>query len=186
MTRHLPNLLTAARLLLVPLIALAVLRDSFRAALAFTFLAGVTDGFDGFLARRYSWTSRLGAWLDPLADKALLVTLFVTLGMIGAFPWWLVALVLARDAVILLMAGIAFAFTAIRDFPPSIWGKLSTIVQVGACVGMLLLLSLQFIRPILAGFLTGATAAVTLWSGIDYVRLGVIRWRREHLAGTRA
>ena len=136
-------------------------------------------------ARRYSWTSRLGAWLDPLADKALLVTLFVTLGMIGAFPWWLVALVLARDAVILLMAGIAFAFTAIRDFPPSIWGKLSTIVQVGACVGMLLLLSLQFVRPILAGFLTGAPAAVTLWSGIDYVRLGLMRWRREHLAKTR-
>jgi phosphatidylglycerophosphate synthase len=90
-----------------------------------------------------------------------------------------VLLVLARDAVILLMAGIAFAFTAIRDFPPSIWGKLSTIVQVGACVAMLLLLSLQFVQPILAGFLTGATAVATLWSGIDYVRLGVIRWRRE-------
>jgi len=179
LTRNLPNLLTAVRLLLVPLIALAVLRGNFRTALAFTLLAGFTDGFDGFFARRYSWTSRLGAWLDPLADKALLVTLFVVLGIVGAFPWWLVMLVLARDALILLMAGIAFAFTTIRDFPPSIWGKLSTIVQVGACVAMLLLLSLQFVQPILAGFLTGATAVATLWSGIDYVRLGVIRWRRE-------
>ena len=181
MTRNLPNLLTATRLALVPLIALAVLRGSFRAALAFTFLAGVTDGFDGFLARRYSWTSRLGAWLDPLADKALLVTLFVVLGIIRAFPWWLVALVLARDAVILLMAGIAFAFTAIRDFPPSIWGKLSTIVQVGACVGVLLLRSAAITSSAMNSFVIAVTALATAWSGVDYVRLGVQHWRREHL-----
>ncbi|MGD0619300.1 MAG: CDP-alcohol phosphatidyltransferase family protein [Bryobacteraceae bacterium] len=181
MTRNLPNLLTALRLALVPLIALTVLYGHFRAALAVTLLAGITDGLDGSLARRYFWTSRLGAWLDPLADKALLVTLFVVLGIVGAFPWWLVALVLARDAVILLMAGIAFAFTAIRDFPPSIWGKLSTIVQVGACVVALLMRSAAVNSPAMSLFVIAVTALATAWSGIDYVRLGVLRWRREHL-----
>jgi cardiolipin synthase len=185
LTRNLPNLLTAVRLLLVPLIALAVLRGNFRTALAFTLLAGFTDGADGFLARRYSWTSRLGAWLDPLADKALLVTLFVTLGIIGAFPRWLVVLVLARDAVILLMAGIAFAFTAIRDFPPSIWGKLSTIVQVGACVCVLLLRSAAITSPAMSLFVIAVTALGTAWSGIDYVGLGVMRWRLESRSQTR-
>ena len=185
LTRSLPNLLTAARIALVPLIAVTVLRGNFRAALVLTMLAGFTDGVDGFVARRFGWTSRLGAWLDPLADKALLVTLFLVLGRVGAFPWWLVALVLARDAVILLMAGAAFAFTAIRDFPPSIWGKLSTLVQVGACVGALGIRAIAYSRPRWIGvFLVAATAVATAWSGMDYVRLGVIRWRRERGAQT--
>lgn len=178
--RNLPNLFTAARLALVPVVAAEVLGGNFRAALALTMLAGCTDGVDGFLARRFGWTSRLGAWLDPLADKALLVTLFLTLGRVGAFPWWLVALVLARDAIILLMVGAAFAFTAIRDFPPSIWGKLSTLVQVGACVGVLFVRATPFSStPAVGGFLVAATTLATGWSGIDYVRLGAIRWRRE-------
>jgi len=170
----LPNLFTAARLALVPWIAVLVLHGRFRAALLLTLIAGLTDAADGFLARYFGWTSRAGAWLDPLADKALLVTLFIVLGWVGAMPWWLVALVFARDIVILAMVGAAFAFTSIRDFPPSVWGKLSTIVQVGACLGALLLRS----GPGLL-FLVWATALATAWSGVDYVRLGILRWRRE-------
>jgi cardiolipin synthase len=186
LTRNLPNLLTAARLAVVPVIALQILGGHFRTALVLTFLAGLTDVVDGFLARHYRWTSRLGAWLDPLADKGLLVTLFLTLGWIGAFPWWLVALVFARDAVILLMAGAAFAFTAIRDFPPSVWGKLSTFVQLGACVGVLVIRSTPFAWPPAVGvFLMAAATLATVWSGIDYVRLGIIRWRREEASQTR-
>jgi cardiolipin synthase len=184
--RNLPNLLTAGRLALVPFIALDIVSGNFRAALVLTFLAGITDGADGYLARRYRWTSRLGAWFDPLADKALLVTLFLTLGRVGAFPWWLVLLVFARDAIILLMVGAAFAFTAIRDFPPSTWGKLSTLVQVGACAGVLLMRSMTWAWPLAAGdFLVAAAALVTVWSGIDYVRLGVKRWRLEQASQTR-
>jgi cardiolipin synthase len=184
--RNLPNLLTAARLALVPVIAARVLGGSFRAALALTMVAGFTDGVDGLLARRFGWDSRLGAWLDPLADKALLVALFVALGRVGAFPWWLVGLVLARDAIILLMVGAAFAFTAIRDFPPSMWGKLSTLVQVGACLGALFMRATPCSWPsAVGGFLTAATALATVWSGIDYVRLGVVRWRRERVRQTR-
>lgn len=184
--RNLPNLLTAARLALVPVIAVEVLGGSFRLALVLTMLAGFTDVADGFLARRFHWASPLGAWLDPLSDKALMVTLFLTLGRVGAFPWWLVALVLARDAIILLMVGAAFAFTTIRDFPPSIWGKLSTLVQVGACVGVLLIRSTPLAWPPGVGvFLVAATALATVWSGIDYVRLGILRLRREQVPQAR-
>ncbi|HTP86339.1 MAG TPA: CDP-alcohol phosphatidyltransferase family protein [Bryobacteraceae bacterium] len=186
MTRYLPNLLTAARLALVPFVAVEVLGGHSGTALVLTFAAGATDGLDGFLARRFGWSSRLGAWLDPLADKALLVTLFFTLGWVGAFPWWLVFLVFARDAVILLMVGAAFAFTEIRDFPPSVWGKISTLIQVGACLGILLLLcspsrwALQ-----VSVFLVLATAVGTVWSGVDYVRIGLLRWRKERAAQMR-
>ena len=174
MFSYLPNLFTAVRLALVPWIGVLVLHRRFHAALLATLIAGLSDAADGFLARRFGWTSRVGAWLDPLADKALLVTLFVVLGCVGAMPWWLVALVFARDAVILAMVGAAFAFTSIRDFPPSIWGKLSTIVQVVACLGGLWWQS----GPAMS-FLAGVTALATAWSGIDYVRLGLLRWRRK-------
>jgi cardiolipin synthase len=186
LSHNLPNLFSAARLALVPVIAAEVLGGNFRVALTLTMLAGFTDGVDGFLARRFGWVTQVGAWLDPLADKVLLVTLFVTLGWVGAVPWWLVALVLARDAVILAMVGAAFAFTAIRDFPPSIWGKLSTLVQVGACVGVLLVRATSFAWPPVAVILlVAATTLATVWSGIDYVRLGVTRWRRERTSRVR-
>jgi cardiolipin synthase len=99
---------------------------------------------------------------------------------VGALPWWLVVLVLARDAIILLMVGAAFAFTAIRDFPPSRWGKLSTLAQLCACGGVLVVRSTPFAwPPAVVGFLVAAASLATVWSGVDYVRLGVIRWRRE-------
>ncbi len=186
MLRNLPNLLTAGRLALVPVVAIEILRGHFPLALILTFLVGLTDVADGYLARRFHWDSRLGAWLDPLADKALLVTLFLTLGWVGLFPWWLVALVFSRDAIILLMVGAAFAFTAIRDFPPSVWGKLSTFAQLGACVGVLVIRTTPFDWPAAVGFVLVATAALaTVWSGIDYVRIGLRRWRREQAAQTR-
>jgi phosphatidylglycerophosphate synthase len=112
--------------------------------------------------------------------------LFLVLGRVGAFPWWLVALVLARDAIILMMVGAAFAFTAIRDFPPSIWGKLSTLVQVGACVGVLFMRATPLAWPgAVGGLLVAATLLATAWSGIDYVRLGALRWRRERSSQVR-
>ena len=177
MFRNLPNLFTATRLALVPWIARAVLGGQFRAALALTLIAGLTDAVDGYLARRFAWTSRIGAWLDPVADKVLLVTLFVVLGWTGAMPWWLVALVFARDVAILAMVAGALAFTSIRDFPPSVWGKVSTIVQVSACLGVMVGPPVR-----LVAVLVWATAAATTWSGVDYVRIGVSRFRAESIA----
>jgi cardiolipin synthase len=176
--RNIPNLFTAARLALVPFIALAIVRGRFPVALALTFAAGVTDAFDGLLARRFGWTSRAGAYLDPIADKLLLVTLFIALGYARLFPWWLVELVVGRDLFILAMVGAGFALTRIRDFPPTLAGKLSTIIQVGACVGVLLLRTIAFPWPSEAAWMMIATtAAATVWSGFDYARRGLTMLR---------
>ncbi len=180
--RSIPNLFTAARLVLVPFIALAIAQRRFAVALVLALAAGVTDAFDGFFARRYGWTSRTGAYLDPIADKLLLMTLFVALAYARLVPWWLVALVIGRDVFILLMVAWGLAFTRIRDFPPSLAGKVSTIIQVGASVGVLLINAAPFPWPREAAWIMiAATTAATFWSGIDYGRRGLKMVRRDRI-----
>ena len=122
---------------MTPFVALAIAQSHYEAAFFLGAVAGATDGFDGWLARRFHWTSRLGAILDPLADKPLVTLGYLAFGWTGLVPWWLVVLVVGRDVIILVVAGIAVAFNRIRDFPPSRWGALSTIVQLSAA-GILL------------------------------------------------
>ena len=114
---------------------------------------------DGYLARRFHWESKLGAMLDPIADKLLLVSLFLALGIDGSIPWWLVSIVLGRDALLLL--GAAFLFRRLKNFPPSKAGKLSTIVQ-----GITILVVLFHVWP-WPFFI--ATAVVTIVSGVHYI-----------------
>jgi cardiolipin synthase (CMP-forming) len=114
----------------VPFVIVALRDLDLHRALALVFIAGATDALDGYLARRFGWATRLGAYIDPIADKLLLVSVYIMLGVDQAIPYWLVWLVLGRDILILAMVGIAFAFTSIRQFPPSVWGKVSTIIQV--------------------------------------------------------
>ena len=132
-------------------------------------VSGSTDIVDGWLARRFHWESKLGAILDPIADKLLLVGLFLALGIDGSIPWWLVSLVLGRD--VLLLLGAAFLFRRLKEFPPSKWGKLSTIVQG---VTVLAVLFHLWTWPF---FL--ATAAITVISGGHYC------WRTFTLLQTR-
>jgi cardiolipin synthase (CMP-forming) len=173
--RHLPNLFTLLRLALTPVIALAILDQRFRDALLLCMLAGVSDGIDGQLARRFNWQSRAGAILDPLADKALLMIVFISLGIAWAIPRWLVWLVVGRDAMILLMAVCALAFTKIRVFPPSWWGKVSTTVQL--CSAVTFMAARAWPHPVFGVLVPLGivlTAAATLWSGLHYAWLG---WR---------
>ena len=179
MFRNLPNVLTAARLILVPFIARCLYRRDFGLALFVVFIAGVSDGFDGWLARRNRWTSRIGAYLDPIADKALLITLFVLLGATKVIPLWLAILVPARDVFILLMVAAGVLLTPVRDFPPSIWGKVSTIIQMGAAVALIANAAAGFRVPqSLIEFVIYTTAIATVWSGIDYARSGLTTLRR--------
>ena len=97
---NLPNLISLMRLLLVPLTVWLILSNAYALAFATFLVAGISDGFDGFLARRFDWRTRLGAYLDPLADKALVVSVFVTLGLLKMIPAWLVIMVVSRDALI--------------------------------------------------------------------------------------
>ena len=113
---------------------------------------------DGWLARRFHWESKLGAILDPLADKLLLVCMFLALGLDGSIPWWLVSIVIGRD--LLLLLGAACLYRRIKSFPPSKAGKLSTIIQ-----GITVLVVLFHIWP--WPFFV-ATAAITVVSGAHY------------------
>jgi len=166
--KYLPNLLSFARLALAPYIFAMLWRREYGLVLLLFAAAGVTDGLDGFLARRFNAGSRLGAYLDPIADKVLLSGSFLTLALSGDIETWVAALVVGRDALILLFACGAFLLVkSRRDFPPSSWGKASTVVQI---------LFILAVTGHFAGFLNGTivvilkvlTVALTAWSGIDY------------------
>lgn len=133
-------------------------------------LIGATDGFDGYLARRFHATSKLGAMLDPVADKLLLCGAFFTLAMNGTIPSWLAWLVLGRDILILLFVIGVLLFTNVRrDFPPSVAGKISTIIQMGYIV---------WVVAGRAGFIPAPdqlayiVLAATAWSSVDYAIRG--------------
>jgi cardiolipin synthase len=169
----LPNLLTALRLALAPMVIAALLEADYGWALALALTAGVTDALDGFFARRFGWTSRLGAYLDPLADKLLLVSIYFVLGYERIAPRWLVGLVFGRDFLILLMVGVGFFWKRVSNFPPSVWGKISTACQV---ITALVILANQAFPPARwpQRLLIWATALATVWSGLHYAWRG---WR---------
>ena len=180
MYRNLPNLLTILRLVVVPFVVYAIVSTRFQIAALLIFSAGLTDALDGFLARHYRWTSRTGAYLDPVADKLLLVASYVALGVQGAIPLWLMWLVLGRDCLILAMVATAFLLTTIRDFPPSLWGKLSTIVQVFTAFAIIAARAYNPVErwswePLL--FLI--TAAITIGSGLHYVWIANVTYARR-------
>jgi cardiolipin synthase (CMP-forming) len=164
-----PNLLTLARLLLAPFVFRAITDGRHTAALVLFFCAALTDGLDGMLARRFGQTTSVGAFLDPIADKLLLSGVFLALAIAGSVPWWLVIVVLGRDVFLLASSGIVMLFTDIRQFQPSVWGKISTLVQIVCAIAWLL--QNAGISPQLRGAaqaLMWPTAAVTLWSGLHY------------------
>ncbi|HZN26350.1 MAG TPA: CDP-alcohol phosphatidyltransferase family protein [Burkholderiales bacterium] len=174
-----PNLLTCARILLTPWIVLALIHGDCRKALWLSCVAGVTDGADGFLARRFGWASRIGAYLDPIADKFLLTSLYVCFGISHLIPWWLVWLVVGRDVLILVLAGLGLLLTSRREFPPTLWGKVSTVAQIAAAVIFLCVCAFPFsLAEDLRSAAQVAVTAATAWSGVHYTWRALI-WMRE-------
>jgi cardiolipin synthase len=129
-----PNFITIGRLFLVPLIVLMIGQGQWLAAFLIFLAAGVSDAVDGFLAKRFGMASELGAFLDPLADKALIVAIYVTLAIGGVIPAWLTILVVSRD--IMIVSGVILSW--IMDNPveiaPIIVSKLNTAAQIGFAV----------------------------------------------------
>ncbi len=170
-----PNLITVGRILLVPPIAWALFQQHFKLALVLFVVAGVSDGVDAFLAKHYGWTSRLGALLDPLADKFLLVTCFIVLTWTGFIPLWLMILVIMRDIVIVVGA-VTYNFRIRRlDADPTLISKLNTLLQI---LLILLVIVNQAMGWGQAGWIEVLVYAVTVtvvWSGFDYV----ITWSRR-------
>jgi cardiolipin synthase len=128
--RAAPNLLTLLRLFIIPYLVIEILAAHYRAAFALFLLAGVSDGLDGLLARWLEQRTTLGLYLDPIADKLLLSTLFLVLTHVGLIPQYVTVLVFSRDFGILLIATLLFATGMLRDFRPSLLGKVSTVVQI--------------------------------------------------------
>src|SRR5271154_3252056 len=125
------------RLFIIPFLVIEILDGNYRVSFALFILAGISDAFDGLLARWLSHKTTLGLYLDPIADKLLLSTLFVVLTHVGLMPRYVTVLVFSRDLGILLIATLLFATNTLRDFHPSLFGKLNTLVQIIALVVIL-------------------------------------------------
>jgi cardiolipin synthase len=128
--RAAPNLLTLLRLFIIPYLVIEILAAHYRAAFALFLLAGISDALDGLLARWLEQRTTLGLYLDPIADKLLLSTLFLVLAHVRLIPQYVTVLVFSRDFGILLIATLLFATGTLRDFRPSLLGKLNTLVQI--------------------------------------------------------
>jgi cardiolipin synthase len=133
------NQLTLVRVLLIPAFVILVVYQHFGWALVAFVTAGITDALDGLIARKTGHKSTLGAWLDPMADKLLLVTTFMVLtlpglGLINRIPVWLTVLIISRDVVIVLTVAIVNLAVGPRTFRPSIFGKAATAIYIATCV----------------------------------------------------
>lgn len=168
--RHLPNALTGLRMLLVvPLVWL--IRDGhYDAAVFVALIAGLTDAFDGWLAKQFHWQSWLGGIIDPIADKLMLIGCFVSLGMVGAHPEWLTWLVVGRDVVIVAGALAYHMLIGHISGEPSVLSKLNTCVQIGYVLLQLVNLTTWFEFPhAVIGAAIYVTAALAIASGLQYV-----------------
>jgi cardiolipin synthase len=167
--RAAPNQLTLLRVCIVPFLVLAILEGHYQTAALLFFIAGVTDGLDGLLARMLHQRTVLGQYLDPVADKLLLSTVFLVLNHQGFISRRVTVLVFGRDLGILIVSAILYASIGMRDFRPSIYGKANTLAQILALSTVLIS---QFFAPgyILAvrNFSLDATMALTVISGFNY------------------
>ena len=180
--RQAPNILSALRMMAAPVAAWLIYHGEDFAALCVFGFAGLTDAADGFLAKRFGLASRFGAWLDPAADKLLMLACFVTLTVVGAVPLWLTILVIGRDLAIVLGVLLARALDAPLHVAPLLVGKISTVVQVFYIAMVLFLITMNWDRPIveLAGEIS--VAALTLLSFVAYAQV----WLQAVAARSRA
>jgi len=170
-----PNLITVMRILLVAPISWLLVRQEFGPALALFFVAGLSDGLDGFLAKHYRWTSRLGALLDPLADKALLVACYAALAWTGLLPVWLLVLVVARDVVIVAGA-VVYNFRIRRlEAQPTLISKLNTLLQILLALLVIVQQLVPWVNNVWIRVLIYAVTLSVVWSGLDYV----VTWSRR-------
>jgi len=135
--RAAPNMLTMLRLFALPFLVIMILDGRWEFGFSLMMVAGITDAFDGLLARVLHQHTKLGQYLDPIADKLLLSTLFITLTHAGLIPRYVTVLVFSRDLGILLISTLLFVTNTLRDFRPSLFGKLNTFVQIVVVVGVM-------------------------------------------------
>jgi cardiolipin synthase len=178
-----PNQLTLLRMVFLPFIIISLIDQKYGWALALFVLAGLSDGLDGLLARTLHQQTRLGQYLDPVADKLLMSTMFLVLSVLHQVPWKFTVVVFSRDVSILGASAVLYATTNLRDFSPSVFGKANTTAQVAAVFFVLLDLVQK------AGWIESArqialwaTFGFTIVSAVHYVFLVGQRLRRSNTA----
>ena len=172
---NLPNLITFGRLLSVPVAVYLLMQSAYLAAFLLFLLAGISDGIDGYLAKTRKQTTELGAILDPLADKALLVSVYVTLGLQGNLPNWLVVLVVFRD--LLIVGGVIILFLVRLEVKmrPLTVSKINTAAQIALAALVLAELGFELQIMWLVELVIYVVAATVLFSGASYM----VAWTRQ-------
>jgi cardiolipin synthase len=173
---NIPNSLTLMRIVLVPLVVWLIIDHQMSAAFLLFLLAGLSDAADGFLAKRYGWRTELGAYLDPIADKALLVSIYVTLGFAGHLPVWLVIAVVSRDILIVGAVVLSWMLSRPLQMQPLLISKANTCAQI-LLAGFILAelgigLGLQGLVSVLiwvTGTLTIVSAAAYFWGWLRHM-----------------
>jgi len=167
-----PNQLTLLRMIFVPFIVIYLVDGHYRWALAIFVVAGFSDGLDGLLARTLHQQTLLGQYLDPIADKLLLSTMFLVLSILHKIPWKFTVLVFSRDISILAASAVLFAIAGLRDFRPSIFGKANTFSQIAAIFFVMLneVYAPLWVRIARVEFLR-ATFFFTILSALHYLIL---------------
>jgi cardiolipin synthase len=181
-----PNQLTLLRMLFLPFIIINLLNRHYNWALSLFVLAGLSDGLDGLLARKLHQQTLLGQYLDPIADKLLMSTMFLVLSILHRIPWKYTVLVFTRDISILAVSAVLFAIAGLRDFRPSIFGKANTFAQVMA-VFLVLLFEVYRVRWVWIARVVSLRAVFffTIISAIHYTILVQQRLRAQgHPAAT--
>ena len=164
------NQITILRLVFVPIFAILVIGRHDTGAIAVLLAAAFSDILDGIVARTFRQVTLLGVALDPIADKILMSTAFITLSFRGALPWWLTIMVLSRDAAILILALLIILVAGYRPFHPTILGKTSTVVQViTVFVALSLLAHMPWATPAILKACIYLAAGITVASGLHYL-----------------
>jgi cardiolipin synthase len=180
-----PNQLTLLRMVFLPFIVNSLVDNHYRTAMILFILAGLSDGLDGFLARTLHQQSMLGQYLDPIADKLLLSTMFMVLSILHKIPWKFTVLVFSRDVSILGVGTVLYAIAGLRDFRPSIFGKANTLAQVVTIV-FVMLMAIYPARWVYVMRWAGlrATFTFTILSALHYIYLVGIRLRAHNQVST--
>jgi cardiolipin synthase (CMP-forming) len=171
---QLPNLITISRIALAPVLILLLKDQEYAVSLAVFIIAGVSDGLDGFIAKRFHFESRLGSLLDPLADKTLLVSSYVMLTLLNHLPFWLMLTVAFRD---LLIIGGYLVYTSMVgpvQMRPSWLSKFNTVVQIALVMLILAQQALQLVYPPLVDALIYAVLLTTVASGLHYLWIWLV------------
>ncbi len=170
---NIPNLLTLARILLTPLLVIFLIDKKYELAFLVFVVAGVTDGLDGFIARIMRQKTRIGAILDPIADKALLASSYITMAVTGIIPDWLAVTVISRDIIIVFGVMVLLLFHSGVEICPSIISKLTTLFQLLTVFFVLGGMVMKITCHPLVASLYVITAILTIASGLHYLYKGV-------------